>query len=49
MQPRKNGTSDDWLRSAKSKGRMRRSTQSVKSSESYDGCLGGYVIPEEEQ
>ena len=41
MQPKKNGTSNDWLRSAKSKGRMRRSTQSVKSSESYDGCLGG--------
>ena len=41
MQPKKNGTSDDWLRSAKSKGRMRRSTQSVKSSESHDGCLGG--------
>ncbi len=41
MQSKKNGTSNDWLRSAKSKGRMRRSTQSVKSSESYDGCVGG--------
>ena len=41
MQSKKNGTSNDWLRSAKSKGRMRRSTQSAKSSESYDGSVGG--------
>ena len=41
MQPQKNGTSNDWLWITESKRRMRQPSQSVESSESYGGCLGG--------
>ena len=43
MQPKKNGTSNDWLRIADLKGRMQRSPKSIKNCRSNDGCVGGAV------